>query len=277
MDGLQTMLERLGGIQKLKARELKKVQWYVFRSTWITEKFLTIENTRSDFCYSNIWNSPLRFPLYSHNIPRPVEKSQVAGNILMDPEQVFGIDSPINPIILSLRRITSKVNTGYDLYLDDLRLSPELYEIEYQLHLLKADTTSSVMMPEAKLVGIGMHIYLYVMIRHIPPESQLIIAFLQRLKTAVGSHDASLWETEADNGAWLLWLLFVGFGVTTTFADEEWFLNRLLGQYEYFLAMGAKYPLDGFLKKVLWHDIWCEKQYDRLAHHLPIISLHDSI
>lgn len=195
----------------------------------------------------------------------------------MSPEKVFGVGAPINPIILSLRRITSTVNAGYDFHLDDLRLSPELYEIEYQLHLLKDDTTSSILGPESKLIGIAMHIYLYVVIRHIPPESQIITTFLHRMRAAVKLGQPSGWNTKVDENAWFLWLLFVGFGVSTTLGDSKWFLERLAEQYEACPGVGGNYPFIELLKRVLWHEVWCKEQYKRLIGLLPMVFLHDSI
>lgn len=270
MNGLQTMVERRGGIRHMPGQG-KAVQWYVntkFPHCLNFPSILSFPTQRSDLCYSSMWGLPPRF-LPCSTTTAYVERSPEHGRVLIDPGHAFGTEEPVISVINFLRHTSRTIHEKKDVDVRRLNLSQELYDVEYQLQAVKTDTASPTRPPEIMPLSVALHLYLYLVIRNIPIQTRLISALAKRLRAALETQATFWWEAEGDKHIWLLWTLFIGFGATAQRSEKHWFVEKIAQWLNIYMDTDMDSAFDGLhgvLKRVLWTEIWCAKQYSSLLH-----------
>ncbi|KAK8143264.1 hypothetical protein G3M48_007491 [Beauveria asiatica] len=193
MNGLQTMVERRGGIRHMQGQG-KAAQWYV--NTKLPHRLnspsiLIFPTERSDLCYSSMWGLPPRFLPWSTTTAY-VERPPEHGRVLIDPRHAFGAGEPVISVINFLRHVSRTIHEKKDVDLRRLNLSQELYDVEYQLQAVKTDTASPTRPPEIMPLSVALHLYLYLVIRNIPIQTRLISALAKRVRAALETQ-ATFW------------------------------------------------------------------------------------
>ncbi|EHK24948.1 uncharacterized protein TRIVIDRAFT_61700 [Trichoderma virens Gv29-8] len=233
MDGLQIMIKNRGGILNLTCRNGKAALWFTPRSV----------------------------TMHIQNPPHSEDAFLV-------PADTFGPDSGIIPVIKFLRNVTLSMNTTPNFDLRHLNTSQDLYNMEYQLHSCRANLESATFAKRVMLLSLAMHLYLYLVIRHIPTRSKLVITLVQRLMTAIDEEATGDWEDVENGHVWLLWILFVGFGGSSQDADSGWFVERIQAWRTNHPDCDPYAGLDSQLRRVLWHNVWCGEQLEQLYNRL---------
>ncbi|OAQ58647.2 fungal specific transcription factor domain-containing protein [Pochonia chlamydosporia 170] len=249
LNGLQIMVESRGGVENLACRHGKAVLW-------------------SDLCYSTVWDREPRFAPHPTTTPRYLHMAQTIGDSRLVPEDAFDPKSSVIPIIRFLRNVTHSMNDDADFELREFNASQELYDVEYQLQTSKTDTQSMLHTAGAISLSISMHLYLYLVIRGIPIKSRLVSALVQKLKASIVEEVTERWQAEENNYIWLLWILFIGFGGSQKGGERDWFTRKLKNWRNIHTGRAFDASLDSLLKRVIWHNVWCEDVYKRLSKEL---------
>lgn len=165
-------------------------------------------------------------------------------------------------------------------------LSSRVFSIEHDIQRLipvHADTSGSAGLStvdlRTTLLCISAQLYLYLAIRNVPYQSQLIIRLVKRLQDvvlvyhevfpdAVISH---VKDARGHSGA-LLWSLFVGYAASkSSIIEQQWFEQKLRLRTD---AMRMLFVdtrpamLERCLKGFFWHEPWCRPHYRRLVTQL---------
>ncbi|UKZ80985.1 hypothetical protein TrVFT333_008752 [Trichoderma virens FT-333] len=196
-------------------------------------------------------------------------KAALCEDAFLVPADTFGPDSGIIPIIKFLRNVTLSMNTTPNFDLRHLNTSKDLYDMEYQLHSCRVNLKSAPFAKRVMLLSLAMHLYLYLVIRHIPTRSKLVITLVQRLMTAIDEEATGDWEDVENGHVWLLWILFIGFGGSSQDADSGWFVERIQAWRTTHPDCDPYAGLDSQLRRVLWHNVWCGDQLEQLYNQLP--------
>ncbi|KAE9375227.1 hypothetical protein N431DRAFT_555700 [Stipitochalara longipes BDJ] len=215
MKGLETMIWKRGGILSLKG---------VFRRiiTWC------------DFCYSTVWNTPPLFPRIPpvsppisslpSQLPHPPQP-QLQNQL--DPNALFTTSSLLPSIISSLRTLSSSLDPANIENLNRLEASTQIYNLEYDILLLNSSTPYPLEQ-EFITLKIAAHLYLWLVIRELPPSSQILITVIQRLQYSLKEEVIGWWSENLERRIWLLWILFMGAVASNGRAERFWFIEELV-------------------------------------------------
>jgi hypothetical protein len=108
--------------------------------------------------------------------------------------------------------------------LNRLEVSTQIYNLEYDILLLN---TSPDLPKEIYPLKIAAQLYLWLVIREIPPSSQILITVAQRLQNSLGQEVMEWWLGSWERRAWLLWIFFIGAVVSNGRIERLWFIQEL--------------------------------------------------
>ncbi|KAK5996199.1 hypothetical protein PT974_04628 [Cladobotryum mycophilum] len=248
MTGLELMIKKRGGIKNIKGIHRRIVTW-------------------SDFCCSATRYRQPRFARLPITTERSIQFSLAAFEILA-PEDVFGVFSPIVPVFESLRQVSLTLNAGDGSTLDRATISLQIYNIEYDVLLLKESDIAVVepnrwLAPEATLLKIASHLYLYLVIRDLPTGSSVFQNLVGRLQAVLEGQNEAWWELHGERQNWLLWILFMGYGAAGEREEKWWFVRNLMLVCRN-LGIIASDELTAALRRILWREAWCKDCCQRL-------------
>ncbi|PMD44826.1 hypothetical protein L207DRAFT_562146 [Hyaloscypha variabilis F] len=248
MKGLETMIWKRGGILTLKG---------VFRRiiTWC------------DFCYSTVWNRaplfpripPVSPPTVSLPIQLPNPPHQPRTHTQLDPNTLSTTSSILPSIITSLRTLSSSLDPINIEFLNRLEASTQIYNLEYDILLLNSSTSYSLAQ-ELIPLKIAAHLYLWLVIRELPPSSQILMTVIQRLQTSLNTEVMAWWNDTWERKLWLLWILFMGAVAGNGKAERFWFIEEMAGLCRDLGMSGVEGPtgLRDYLGRVVLQDIFFE-------------------
>ncbi len=134
-----------------------------------------------------------------------------------------------------------------------------IYNLEYDILLLnnlnsiEPDANRCSYSWEAIPLKIAAHMYLWLVIRELPPTSELLYTVVQRLQNSLETQLPGWWYGNLERKIWLLWIVFVGAVATDSRPERLWFVKEL-----------------GKLCKEL--DVW---DFERLREHLGKVVLQE--
>jgi len=240
MQGLQQMINLRGGVQTLSPLIQRIVTW-------------------SDFCHANVFCTQPLFP----RLPLSIYSQHTFGTPnpnLLDPQQLFGIESPITPIISNLRALSSDLDPNNIKSVNRLSASNQIYHLEYSL-LLLLNFPSNFHYPKSLTLATAAHLYLYLVIREISPTSELIYRLVRRLQEGLEPRAVDWWMQTEESKRWLLWIYFMG-GIVTAGGERVehfWFVKGVESTCR-MMEIRDLGSLIGSLKKCVWQDGFCEQR-----------------
>jgi len=152
-----------------------------------------------------------------------------------------------------------------------------IYDLEYTLLSLNKENsddlgpTSCIYSFEAVPLKTAAHLYLYLVIREIPPRSQLLYRLVERLQDALEIQLGGWWNSTPYRKTWLLWILFIG-GAAAAGRHERWWFVRELALVCHDLDIWSFGSIQDTLKKVLWQDAWCAVHCASLWEEMEILQ-----
>lgn len=173
---------------------------------------------------------------------------------MLDAEAVFGTESPIVPVIHTLRRLSLSLEPDHSTDLDKAMASLSIYDIEYDLNQLNGeypeagDNMDGV--SEVGALKTAAHMYLYLVIRQIPSGSPAYNQLSRRLRADL-EEDEQWWGLNRDRQCWLLWILFIGYMATSEVFGRRWFFMNALRVCKV-LGVSTSDELLGVLMSVVW-------------------------
>jgi hypothetical protein len=261
MSGLNYMVKSRGGIHMLQGVFRRIVTW-------------------SDFCFANVWNCQPQFPRLSlPSDTRDFSLSDFELNLLA-PEDLFGPESPMVSIFHDLRALASDFEPENIGTIDRLAASNTIYNVEYTLLALNKvgmsdpDPHECIYSYETVPLKTAAHLFLYLVIREIPPTSQLLLRLVERLREALEIQMGGWWETTFDRRLWLLWMLFIGGAVAKASWEKSWFV-RELGVACKGLGFESEQSLKEGLKRVLWQEAWFGTHCENLWGDILLLEMSD--
>lgn len=130
------------------------------------------------------------------------------------------------PIITALRSLSSSLDPKNFSTLNRLQASTQIYDLEYDILLLNSSNRNQEDIP----LKVGAQLYLWLVIREVPPSSPILSTLLSRLQSAL-LNSLSWWYAEPDTRSerkiWLLWILFVGTAASLGRVERFWFVQEL--------------------------------------------------
>lgn len=135
--------------------------------------------------------------------------------------------------------------------------------MEYELLLLNKvhaddpEPTERIFSFEAVPLKIAAHLYLWLVIRELPPTSELLYLLVQRLQDLLEIQIPGWWSAGSERITWLLWMLFVGGAASAKRMERWWFVRELSKVFE-MLGIDSFETLRAELDKVLWQEAWCK-------------------
>lgn len=223
---------------------------------------------RADLCYSNIWDCKPSFPLlpleftgFETELPTGMK------SMTLSPERTFGSGSLINSIFRSLRRLSIAFCPEYDARLDGTSMSNQVYSVEYDLLTLQninleALSPNDYLSSSSVLMNIAAYMYLYLVLRELPPRSKLFRTLSQRLRDSLEMQDGEWWKFTPERQHWLLWVVFMGYGAASEW-DEKWWFVEKMEPLRAALKLSTKEDLRSAFKGIIWHDT-CEEFLEKL-------------
>ncbi|KAL7784321.1 hypothetical protein V8C37DRAFT_396122 [Trichoderma ceciliae] len=251
MQGLKYMVQKRGGIHNIKGIHRGVVVW-------------------ADFLHSTVWSCPPQFPHSSISTRQDIGYLSEVGSPETDSpmESILGVDFPILAIVQSLRDVSAAKGLKGSIRQSKREASKRVYDIEYRLHLLKADVSdSSPISNEMVPLCVALNIYLYLAVRELPARARMIQRLADRLRTSLDSQSMLPWVYNPQKQSWILWMLFIGYGAAAESKKEEWFARNLKSLYCKFEFQDIN-ELQDALKSVLWQESWCEHYFEKLKANL---------
>jgi hypothetical protein len=199
-----------------------------------------------------------RLPLLSTRIYNLLDSN----SDLVNPEDLFGSESPLVPIFHSLRILSSDLDPDRISTADCLKASNMIYNTEFDLLSLNKvcadDLEPSEYLYSFEVVPLktAAHLYLYLVAREVPPMSALVYRLVQRLHESLEEQLPGWWTSNIERQTWLLWMLFMG-GVAAVGRVERWWFVRELGNVCRMLGIWSGVAFRDDLMKVLWQEAWC--------------------
>jgi len=162
---------------------------------------------------------PLQLP---NPPPNPQSQNQ------LDPNALFITSSLLPSIITSLRSLSSILDPANTESFNRLEASTQIYNLEYDILLLNSNTTYSIDQ-EHVCLKIAAHLYLWLVIRELPPTSQILITVIQRLQHAVTLNGEVMgwWTGNWERKMWLLWIFFMGAVASNGRPERFWFIEEM--------------------------------------------------
>lgn len=219
---------------------------------------------RSDLCHANVFNIQPRFPRITLPVTISLGANQDEYSYLLPPEDLFGSASPIIPIVQSLRTLSTGLDAEHIHTADRLVASNMIYNTEYSLLNLNKENiddlepTSCIFSFESIPFRTASHLFLYHVIREIPPSSQILFLLAERLKDAIEIQLNGWWESTDEKKVWLLWMLFIGSATTAGRYERWWFVEQIQRICRELLIIDVE-GLIIALKRVLWQEAWCTR------------------
>jgi hypothetical protein len=129
-------------------------------------------------------------------------------------------------IITALRSLSSSLDPKNISTLNRLQASTQIYDLEYDILLLN----SSNLNQEAIPLKVAAQLYLWLVIREVPPSSPILSTLISRLQGSL-LNSLSWWYAEPDSKSerkiWLLWIFFVGAVASLGRLERFWFVQEL--------------------------------------------------
>ncbi|KAH7351275.1 fungal-specific transcription factor domain-containing protein [Rhexocercosporidium sp. MPI-PUGE-AT-0058] len=236
--GLEKMVRVRGGVHHLQGVFRRIVTW-------------------SDFCYANVWSCQPAFPRL---LPRPsTDTSLDINSTLLNPTHLFGTSSPIVPIFHALRSLSDSLSSPKAASLNRMKASNAIYGLEYDLLSLNKPLPTSpelltcILSFESVPLKTAAHIYLWLVIRELPPTSELVYRLVQRLQGSLVGILPGWWSSSKERQVWLLWIMFVGGIAAVGRGESGWFVGEMVGVCR-ILGIWDKTALRGCLEGVLWQE-----------------------
>lgn len=229
-----------------------------------------IDVLRSDFCYSNVWNTQPSFPRLLSSPPPTSIPASISPALQPDQlraSHLFGTSSPIIPITHNLQTLTyllSPTNASSHTKSSRMTASNLIYDTEYSLLALNppyADVNSlnlalsnCAFTFESLPLIIALHLYLYLAIRLVPTTSQLVNTMALRLQVSL-REVINLWDSDQEKSAWLLWMMWIG--AIASRADQRWWFVEEVRRLCSVMGIWDIEGLKENLRCVLWEEEWC--------------------
>ena len=130
------------------------------------------------------------------------------------------------PIITALRSLSSSLDPKNISTLNRLQASTQIYDLEYDILLLNSTNLNQEAIP----LKVAAQLYLWLVIREVPPSSPILSTLIFRLQGSL-LNSLSWWYAEPDFRSerkfWLLWILFVGAVASLGRVERFWFIQEL--------------------------------------------------
>jgi hypothetical protein len=130
------------------------------------------------------------------------------------------------PIITALRSLSSFLDPKNISTLNRLQASTQIYDLEYDILLLNSTNLNQEAIP----LKVAAQLYLWLVIREVPPSSPILSTLIFRLQGSL-LNSLSWWYAEPDFRSerkfWLLWILFVGAVASLGRVERFWFIQEL--------------------------------------------------
>jgi hypothetical protein len=181
------------------------------------------------------------------------------------------------PILKSLRALSRITSFDHISTTNRLVVSSMIYDTNFSLVDLNntnVDDPENIICAfshEDTPLKMALHLFLYLVIREIPPYSQLYLHLVQRLCAAIELHGGGWWEATEERKIWLLWMLFMG-GAAAAGEQERWWFVIKMSILCRELAIWSQDDLKSTLKRVLWQDAWGDGHCASLWNDLGIVG-----
>lgn len=166
------MIKKRGGVDGLAAVFQMMVTW-------------------ADFCFATVWNCQPVFPRLHQAPGKRLEMDRVPDSKALKPSDLIGSESPIILVFEDLRRLSFNLDPEHIAAANRLEASTTIYNLEYTILLLKEvqesdpGPTECVSFFEAVPLKTATHIFIWLVIRELPPYSELLYTATQRLKDSL--------------------------------------------------------------------------------------------
>lgn len=244
------MVSMRGGIQTLRGIFRRIVTW-------------------CDFCYSVAWDTQPRFPrmapitpilmpLATYN-PTPINMPENQ----LKPSHLFGGSSPMVSIINTLRTLSNDLDPANKSIFNPLGAADSIYNLEYDISLLNTlaspdpDPNRCPWSWEAIPLKIAVHLYLWLVVRELPPTSELLYTVVLRLKDSLEGQLPGWWTSNWERKRWLLWILYMGAVASNGRPERLWFVTEL-GKLCGVVGVESRDQLRVALVKVVLQEVFFE-------------------
>jgi hypothetical protein len=152
-----------------------------------------------------------------------------------------------------------------------------IYNVEYSLlHLNKENAedlqpNECLYSFEAIPLKTAAHLWLYLVIREIPRNSQLLYRLVERLQGALEIQLGGWWDSTTERRTWLVWMLFMGSAASAGRFERLWFVKELSLVCRC-LRIWNREGLQEALKRILWQDAWCGEHVKRLWNDIVMLE-----
>ncbi|KAL3423008.1 hypothetical protein PVAG01_04755 [Phlyctema vagabunda] len=246
--GLCEMVRVRGGLESIQTKVLQQtVAW-------------------SDFSYSSLSGSPLRFPRLNIDRHLPYSIQVDDEPELLEPEALFGIHSSLVDTIRDVRLVSVSLGRSQTLKFTRQTASNLIYHIEYDIlerHTEISRSTAGLhfLIPP---LNASLQLYLFLVVRGIPDASKLIIQLVVQLRALVEACVHDLPELLVDERIWLLWISFVGTSAShPDLPERSWFVRTIVDICRV-AGLETESSLREALKRVVWQDRICARLFDEM-------------
>jgi hypothetical protein len=163
-------------------------------------------------------------PPTTHARPSYLPILEIQNQNQLNPSSLFGSSSPLITIINHLRTLSSALDPANISTLNRLQASTTIYNLEYDILLLNTSNLTQEAIP----LKIAAHLYLWLVIRELPPSSPILDTVIQRLQNSLGEDVMGWWFGNWERKIWLLWILFVGAVASNGRTERFWFTSELV-------------------------------------------------
>jgi len=108
---------------------------------------------------------------------------------------------------------------------------------------------------EAMPLAHAAHIYLWLVIRQVPPVSMVFIKLSRNLRDTLEAQRHGWWSATHERKNWLAWILFIGAAAAA--GTEQWWFLTALESISESLGVWSRDSLKKCLSRVLWQDEFC--------------------